>query len=138
MRFPDTRSTHKQHVDRLIQEGQAGQLAHARGREAGLKAEVELLQRAQHRETGTSNARVDGAIGFIGEFQFDQPSQVGGEAGLAFGGPIRFRFEGSSHAVQTEFGQLALEHAAFGLGQARLRRRFGETRAHPTASSTRW
>jgi hypothetical protein len=47
VRLPHTRPTYKQDVDGLIEERQAGQLAHAGGREAWLKAEVELLQCAQ-------------------------------------------------------------------------------------------
>ena len=111
-----TRPTHKQDVDGLIQEGQAGQLAHARRREARLETKVELLQRAQHREARSSDTRIDRAIGFVGELQLDQPSQVGGEAGLTLDGPIGFGFEGGGHAVQAELRQLPFEHTAFGLG----------------------
>ena len=137
MRLANARSPNEQHIDRLVQERQAGQLAHPRRGEAGLKTEVELLERAQHGEAGTRDAGIDRPIGFIGQLELDQPAQVGGEAGLALGGPIRLRLERRGHAVLAEFGQLALEHAALGLGQARLRRGFGEPRAHPTASSTR-
>ena len=114
--FSDSWPTYKEDVHRLIQKGQAGQLTYAGGGEAGLETEVELLERAQHRKARPSDAGIDRAIGFIGELQLHEPSQVGGEAGLALGGSIRFGFEGGGHAVQAEFGQLTFEHAALRLG----------------------
>src|ERR1051326_9084352 len=63
-------SANEQDVGSLIEAGQAGQLAHACGGEARLETEVELLKRTQHRKACASNARVDRAVGFIGEFQF--------------------------------------------------------------------
>jgi len=116
MCFSDARSSDKQDVDRLVQKGQAGQFAYPSGGEAGLEIEVELLQRAQHREARPSDAGIDRAVGLIGELQLDEASQVGSEARLTLGGAIRFGFEGGGHAVQAEPGQLALEHAALGLG----------------------
>src|SRR5215467_10809776 len=90
MRFSDPRPTHKQDVHRLIQEGQAGQLAYSSRREAGLEVEVELLQRVQDRKARSSNTGVDRTVGFIGELQFDEPSKIRGEARLALGRAVRF------------------------------------------------
>ncbi len=44
-------------VGRLVQEGQVGQLAHARGGQGPQKAEVEIFEGPQDREAGARSGR---------------------------------------------------------------------------------
>jgi hypothetical protein len=68
----------------------------------------ELLQGAQDRKPSASNARIDRSVGLVGELELDQPAEIGGEAGFAFGGSVRLGLEGGCHAVQAELGELAV------------------------------
>ena len=93
MGLADARPADEQHVGGRVEERQVGQLAHPRGGEARLEAEVERLQGAQHREAGAGDARVDRAVGLIGQLQLDQPRQIGGVGHLALGGAVGLGLE---------------------------------------------